>query len=190
MKFQTVKSEETKYAEKIFREIVENMKRNGFYELVLYDKIIKQKSNVKIPICYELEDEYPIVILSKDSNISSWTIPRKLLNLPNNEILYNKYHSLKRSIDFVFVCNGNIEWKRDKKIYVKDCEGVERFRMGCVIGFELVYKCDVDNSKYNDLKKYDIEPIYKIDTLELIKLYDDYKKEDSLPQYIPVTKII
>ena len=35
-------------------------------------------------------------------------MPRTLLNLPDNKTLYNDYHTLKRSIDFVFVGNGKV----------------------------------------------------------------------------------
>lgn len=184
MKFQTVKKEETIQAENILREIVQNCVSNGFYKLALHDG--KNTTYLKIPDCYELVEEYPIVVLDKNDKLTTWDIPKDILKIPDNEKLYNEYHALKRSIDFVLVANGNIEWKRDKKIWVNDREGVNKFYMGCAIGFELVLTCDVDEAKYKDLKEYNINPIYKINTLELIKLYNQYQKQNALPQYIPV----
>jgi hypothetical protein len=189
MRFQTIKKEETIQAEKIFREIVQNSVKGECYNLKLVDKDGKTELK-QIPISFDLEEEYPIVILNKATNMTTWDIPRTLLELPNNEILYNKYHSLKRSIDFVFVGNGQIEWKRDKRIWVNNREGVNMFSMGCIIGFELVLTCDVDDNKYKDLEELNISPIYKVDTLELIKLYNQYKEQEALPSHIPVTKII
>ena len=189
MRFQTIKKEETIQAEKIFREIVQNSLKGECYNLKLVDKDGKTELK-QIPISFDLEEEYPIVILNKATKMTTWDIPRTLLQLPDNETLYNKYHSLKRSIDFVFVGNGKIEWKRDKRIWVNNREGVNMFSMGCVIGFELVLTCDVDDNKYKDLEELNISPIYKVDTLELIKLYNQYKEQEALPSYIPVTKII
>ena len=189
MKFQTVKNEQTIQAEKIFREIVQNCVVGNDYILVLRDKDMKIE-RLKIPTSYILEDEYPIVVLDKKKKLTSWNIPRTLLNLPDNKTLYNKYHTLKRSIDFVFVGNGKVEWKRDKKKWVDDREGVDRFTMGCFIGFELVLTCDVDDDKYNDLDEFNIKPIYRVDTLELIKVYNKYQEQDAIPNYIPVSKIL
>ena len=188
MKFQTVKKEETILAEKIFREIVQNSLSNGFYKLLLVEG--EKKKKIEIPESYELAEEYPIVVLNKESKMTTWDYPKDNIGIPDNETLYNKYHALKRSIDFVFVNNGHIEWKRDKKIWVNDREGINKFYYGCYIGFELVLTCDVDDSKFSDLKEYDIKPIYKINTLELINLYNQYQKQDALPQYLPVTEII
>ena len=189
MRFQTVKKEETIQAENIFRQIVQNSVKGDKYNLKLVDK--KGKTELKqIPISFDLEEEYPIVILNKQTKLSTWDIPRTLLKLPDNETLYNKYHSLKRSIDFVFVGNGKIEWKRDKRIWVNNREGVNYFSMACVIGFELVLTCDVDDSKYKDLQELNISPIYKIDTMELIKLYNQYKEQEALPSYIPIVERI
>jgi len=189
MKFQTVKNEQTIQAEKIFREIVQNCVVGEFYNLVLVDKE-RKKETLKIHTSFVLEDEYPIVILNKKDKITTWDAPRTLLNLPDNETLYNKYHTLKRSIDFVFVCNGKVEWKRDKKKWVENREGVERFAMGCLVGFELVLTCDVDDDKYNDLDEYNIKPIYRVDTLELINVYNQYQQQGAIPNYIPVSKIL
>ena len=175
MKFQTVKKEETIQAENILREIVQNCVSNGFYKLILHDG--KNPKKINIPDCYKLVEEYPIVVLNKESKMTTWDIPKDMLNIPDNEKLYNEYHALKRSIDFVLVANGDIEWKRDKKIWVNEREGVNKFYMGCAIGFELVLTCDVDEAKYKDLKEYNITPIYKIDTLELINLYNKYQHQ-------------
>jgi len=184
MKFQTVKREETKQAEKILREIVQNSVSNGFYNIALRDA--KHTITIKIPDCFELVEEYPIVVLDKNKKWTTWDFPKDVLKIPDNEKLYNEYHSLKRSIDFVLVANGVIKWKRDRKIWVNDREGVSNFHFGCAIGFELVLTCDVDEAKNKDLNEYGISPIYKINTLELIKLYNQYQQQNALPQYIPV----
>ena len=189
MKFQTVKKQETIDAENIFREIVQNSICGNDYNLLLVDKD-NNRTNIKIPTSFELEEEYPIVILNKKTGMTTWDISKSLLNLPDNDILYNKYHSLKRSIDFVFVGNGEIIWKRDNKKWVSNREGVDSFSLGCVIGFELVLTCDVDDSKYDDLVEFDIKPIYKVDTLELIKLYEKYQQQNAIPNYIPVSQIL
>ena len=189
MKFQTVKNEQTIQAEKIFREIVQNCVQGNDYILVLRDKE-NEIEKLKFPKSFILEEEYPIVVLDKKKNLTSWNISRTLLNLPDNETLYNKYHTLKRSIDFVFVGNGDIQYKRDKKKWVDNREGIDLFSLGCRVGFELVLTCDVDNDKYNDLDEYNIKPIYRVDTLELIKVYNKYQEQDAIPNYIPVSKIL
>tara|TARA_R110000803_G_scaffold1318_1_gene4322 strand:- start:902 stop:1513 length:612 start_codon:yes stop_codon:yes gene_type:complete len=191
-KFQEIKSENiTGKAEIIFREIVQNCVYNNYYNLCLVDND-GRKEKIKFSNRYQLEEEYPIVILNKKDKITTWEIPRTLLNLPNNKILYNEYHSMKRSIDFVFVGNGQIEWKREMtpKKWVSDLDGVNEFTLGCLIGFELVYTCDVNNNKYSDLDEYDIKPIYRVDALELIKQYNICQSKNELMKYIPVSKII
>jgi len=183
MKFQTVKSKETIEAENIFREIVQNSVCGNDYILTLID----DKDNIekiKIPIGFELQDEYPIVVLNKETNMTTWDIPKNTIPIPSNQILYNKYYSMKYSIDFVFCGNGQIDWKRDKGKKVDNCEGVELFSYGCLYGFELVHKNDLDERKIQDFKKYKITNLYKVDTLKLIDLY-----KNNIYQ-IPVCKIL
>jgi hypothetical protein len=68
MKFQTVKKDETIQAENILREIVQNSVSNGFYKLALHDG--KYTTYLKIPDCYELVEEYPIVVLDKNDKLT------------------------------------------------------------------------------------------------------------------------
>ena len=191
-KFQEIKSEDiTGKAERIFREIVQNSVYKNYYILCLVDKD-GNKEKMKFSTKYQLEEEYPIVILNKNKKTTTWDIPRTLLNLPTNKILFNKYNTLKRSIDFVFVGNGDIQWKRGMtpKKHVCRLEGVNEFYIGCKIGFEIVHTCDVEKKKYNDFVEYDIKPIYRVDALEIIKQYNICKTKNELMKYIPVTKII
>lgn len=183
MKFQTVKSKETIEAENIFREIVQNSVQGNDYILTLiHDKDNIEK--IKIPIGFELQDEYPIVVLNKDTNMTTWDIPKNTIPIPSNQILYNKYYSMKYSIDFVFCGNGQIDWKRDIGKRVENCEGVDLFCYGCLYGFELVHKNDLEQRKIEDFKKYKITNLYKVDTLKLIDLY-----KNNIYQ-IPVCKIL
>ena len=38
--------------------------------------------------------------------------------------------------------------------------------------------------------QYNIKPIYRVDTLELIKVYNKYQEQGAIPNYIPVSKIL
>jgi hypothetical protein len=68
MRFQTIKKEETIQAEKIFREIVQNSVKGECYNLKLVDKDGKTELK-QIPISFDLEEEYPIVILNKATKL-------------------------------------------------------------------------------------------------------------------------
>lgn len=187
MKFQTVKSKETIKAENIFREIVQNSVYENDYILnLVYDDGSIEK--IKIPIGFELQDEYPIVVLN--DLVTTWDIPKNTIPIPSNNILFNKYYSMKYSIDFVFCGDGKIDWKRDKGKRVENCEGVDLFCYGCLYGFELVHTNDLEKRKIEDFKKYNITNLYKVDTLKLIDLYTNnmYYKNDCYQ--IPVSKIL